>query len=227
LLLAENIAIFDPSRPTRLETDASGFALGACLLQQVNNEWKPCGYYLKKLLPAEYSYPIHDKELLAIIKALKFWKPELKSTAFTILCNHKNLEYFTTTKKLSERQIRWSEIISEYDFNIFYIPGVTNKIADALFRKDQNLPDGENDPLTLSQFGQLFENDFNGKITLKVRKIKETFNGNQFESPFELQELNDLWNKVIITDTDYVRLINTVKDKKYQWLTDLKRNYNV
>ena len=50
-------------------------------------------YFLKRLNPTEYNYKIYDKELLAIIKCFKQWRPELENTGFPIkvLSNYKNL----------------------------------------------------------------------------------------------------------------------------------------
>jgi hypothetical protein len=60
------------------------------------------------MIPAEINYSIYDKEILAIIRALKAWRPELKGilTRIRIVLNHKALEYFMTTKALIERQVR-------------------------------------------------------------------------------------------------------------------------
>jgi len=67
----------------------------------------PTSYYSKKMNPAERNYDIYDKELLAIMKTLKEFRAELMSVQnMLILTNHKNLEYFTTTKMLNSRQAR-------------------------------------------------------------------------------------------------------------------------
>ena len=56
------------------------------------------------MLPVECNYEIYDKEMLAIIRALEEWDAELRSVPhFLILTDHKNLEYFMTTRKLNER----------------------------------------------------------------------------------------------------------------------------
>ncbi|KAM4067837.1 transposon Tf2-1 polyprotein [Hirsutella rhossiliensis] len=72
---------------------------------------------LESLVP-ECNYEIYDKELLAIIKALEEWRPELQGTQepFEVITDHKNLEYFTTTKALNQRQVRWSEFLSGFNF---------------------------------------------------------------------------------------------------------------
>ena len=57
-----------------------------------------------------------------------------------VLTDHKGLEYFMTTKKLTPRQARWAEFLSEYNFIISYHSGKKNKKADALTRKPNERP---------------------------------------------------------------------------------------
>jgi len=52
--------------------------------------------------------------------------------------DYKALEYFMTTKALTARQARWAEILSQFNFQIMYKPGTTNR-ADALTRREQDL----------------------------------------------------------------------------------------
>jgi len=63
---------FDAQKPVIIETDASDFAIGA-ILSQWNNEERlhPVAFHYGKFQPAEINYEIHDKELLAIVDALK------------------------------------------------------------------------------------------------------------------------------------------------------------
>jgi hypothetical protein len=62
-------------------------------------------FYSKNMAPAEYNYEIYNKELLTIIRYLKHWRPELESIDILIkvFIDHRNLEYFITTKELSRR----------------------------------------------------------------------------------------------------------------------------
>jgi hypothetical protein len=71
---------------------------------------KLVAYFSKKWSPAESNYEIHDKKLLAIVRAMEEWKKELIGIKdpFVVFSDHKNLQYFMTTRKLSEKQIRWS-----------------------------------------------------------------------------------------------------------------------
>ena len=87
---------------------------------------------------AEQNYEIHDKEMLAIIRALQEWRAELEGLQtkerFQVLTDHRSLEYFMTTKKLNARQARWAEFLSRFYFLIKYRPGRQNTLADALSR---------------------------------------------------------------------------------------------
>ena len=123
--------------PTMVETDASdGVVAGILSQQHSDTEWYPVAYFSKTMAPAECNYEIHDKEMLAIIRSLEQWRPELEGThsQFQIYTDHKALEYFMTTKQLTGRQARWAEALSEYYFTIMYRSGKQNTKADALTR---------------------------------------------------------------------------------------------
>lgn len=131
---------FDPTKACVIEADASDYALGAvCSQYDDAGLLHPVAFYSRKLLPAEMNYQIYDKELLAIICALKHWRHYLEfSTSTTeVLTDHRNLEYFTTTRHLSRRQVRWSEVLSDFNFVIKYRPGSQNAAADSLSRRDK------------------------------------------------------------------------------------------
>lgn len=125
-----------------VETDASdGVVAGILSQQHSDGEWYPVAYFSKTMAPAECNYEIHDKEMLAIIRSLEQWRPELEGThsRFQIYTDHKALEYFMTTKQLTGRQARWAEALSEYYFLIMYRSGKQNVKADALTRREQEV----------------------------------------------------------------------------------------
>jgi hypothetical protein len=104
---------FDIELPTLVETDANDNVCAAVVSQQHDHPvigkpvWMPTSYFSKKMNPAERNYDIYDKELLAIVKTLKEFRAELMSVKnLLVLTDHKNLEYFTTTKLLNTRQAR-------------------------------------------------------------------------------------------------------------------------
>src|SRR5665213_652625 len=132
------LATFDPEKPSTVETDASDFAIGACLSQpDLAGNLHPIAFYSRKFSGAEINYDIHDKELLAIVASFKEWRVYLEGAKHKIqvFTDHKNLLYFTSTKELNRRQVRWSEELSVYDFQIQYRKGSENGKANALSRR--------------------------------------------------------------------------------------------
>src|SRR3954467_5213615 len=132
----------DPTKPFEVTTDASDFAIGAVLSQ----EGKPVAFESRQMSPAEKNYAIHEKELLAIVHALKVWRHYLEGQEFNVITDHQSLRYLQTQDKLNRRQARWVELLQAYHFNILYKPGKTNVVADALSRRPdlmniQLLPD--------------------------------------------------------------------------------------
>jgi RNase H-like domain found in reverse transcriptase len=85
-----------------------------------------------QLKSAEKNYLVHEKELLAIIRALKKWRADLLGTHFFVYTDHKTLKNFNIQKDLSQRQLCWQEFLSQYDMTIKYILGQDNTVADAL-----------------------------------------------------------------------------------------------
>ena len=81
---------------------------------------------------AELNYPVHEKEMLAIIQALHKWQADLVSSSFTIFTDHKTLKNFDTQPDLSCQQACWMEFMSQFYTKIVYIKGEENNIADAL-----------------------------------------------------------------------------------------------
>lgn len=103
--------------------------------------------FSSKHSPAESNYEIYDKELLAIIKALEEWRPELAGVLepFDIITDHKNFQTFLTVKQLNQRQVWWSEFLSQYNFIITYRPESNAIILDALSRLPGIKPKNDSD----------------------------------------------------------------------------------
>jgi hypothetical protein len=114
---------FDHDRDVVVETDASDY-VSAGVLSQFDDEGVllPVAFFSKKQSPAECNYEIYDEELMAIVRAFEEWRPELQSVGnpVNVLPDPKNLEYFTTTKLLDRRQARWSQFLSQFNFQIVY-----------------------------------------------------------------------------------------------------------
>ncbi|GAA5882917.1 hypothetical protein JCM3774_000947 [Rhodotorula dairenensis] len=124
----------DSDETVWLMTDASKVGVGAVLLQ--GPDWKtarPCGFYSRQYIAAEKNYPTHEQELLAIA-ALKAWRIDLLGLSFKVLTDHDTLRHLQTQPTLSKRQARWIEVLADYDYELSYVPGRKNVVADSLSR---------------------------------------------------------------------------------------------
>jgi hypothetical protein len=114
--------------------DASDWCTGATL--SFGPTWerlsRPVAFNSMQLKGAEKNYPVHEKELLAIIRALKKWHSDLLGTHFYVYTDHRTLKNFDAQKDLSHHQLRWQEFLSQYDVTITYIRGEDNTVTDAL-----------------------------------------------------------------------------------------------
>jgi hypothetical protein len=87
-----------------VETDTSDFVLGATLLQIGDHKkLHPNAFHARQFSPAEINYESHNKELLTIVDLFKVWRRYLEGLLHMVqvFTNHKNLEYFMTTKVLN------------------------------------------------------------------------------------------------------------------------------
>ena len=135
------LALADPSKPFVVYTDASGYAIGAALMQDQGRGLQPVSFLSAKMSPQETRYPVHEQELLALVYALKHWRYYLMGGTmehpmpFTVLADHRTLQHFPTQPQLSARQARWKDMLAEMNFTIKYIEGPKNVVADALSRR--------------------------------------------------------------------------------------------
>ena len=92
-----------------METNALDYVFAAILsIMTKDNEIHPIVFHSRTFSALELNYDIHDKELLAIFEAFKIWRHYLEGSTspIDIVTDHKNLEYFSTTKILMHRQAR-------------------------------------------------------------------------------------------------------------------------
>ncbi|KAG9194056.1 hypothetical protein G6011_04091 [Alternaria panax] len=148
-LEAPVLEMYDPKRGTRVETDASDYALGAVLSQQCpDKKWRPVFYHSRKFSGAELNYDVHDKELLGVVDSFEQWEVYLLGLPHQIevFTDHQNLAGFMTTKKLNRRQVRWAEMLAQFDFKITHRAGTLNGAADALSRRSDLREESHGEP---------------------------------------------------------------------------------
>jgi hypothetical protein len=131
LTTAPVLAQPDIEKPFDVYCDASGSDLGCVLMQ----EGRVIAYASRQLRRHEEHYPTHDLELVVVVHALKIWHHYLLGNFCHIYTDHKSLKYIFTQSELNMRQMRWLELIKDYELEIHYHPGKVNVVADALSRK--------------------------------------------------------------------------------------------
>lgn len=144
LLISDPILAYpDFEKKFLLTTDASNYAIGAVLSQKGH----PICYASRTLNGAEINYPTLEKELLAIVWAVKYFRPYLYGNLFTVQTDHQPLQWLHNMKEPNNRVLRWKIKLSEYEYEIQYLPGKDNVVADALSRIEVNqLVDIESQP---------------------------------------------------------------------------------
>jgi hypothetical protein len=131
LMTAPILKVPDVDEEFLVCTDASNEGLGGILMQ----DGRVITYISRKLRKHEENYATHDLELLAIVYSLIVWRHYLIGKKIELTMDHCGLQHIFTQRDLNTRQRHWSELLSEYDFNITYIKGTMTRVVDALSQR--------------------------------------------------------------------------------------------
>jgi ribonuclease HI len=143
LTTAPVLGQLDIDRPFDVYCDASKTGLGCVLIQ----DGRVIAYASCQLKKHKVNYPTHDLELAAVVHALKIWRHYLLGNKVHIFTDHKSLKYIFTQSELNMRQMRWLELIKDYNLEVHYHPRKANVVADALRQKSYQV---EETPLSLN-----------------------------------------------------------------------------
>jgi len=132
-----------PGRKRVVEPEASDFALGCVLSLYQGRRLHPVAFHSRKPNSAERPYEIHDKELLAIMEAFKEWKSYLwgEEEPVRVYTDDQNLQSFLTKDFCNERQIRWAQELTNYNFKIVYRPESRGSQPHTLSRRPEYRPE--------------------------------------------------------------------------------------
>lgn len=136
-----NSAKSNPNMKVFVVCDACPIGAGAVLGQGPSwDKLVVADLWSARFQPAQTNYPTHQQELLAIVGALEKFENQLLGRQFIVVTDHRSLEYFKKQPTLSSRQVRWYEFLSKFHFDIIYVKGHLNLVADALSRKYEGQP---------------------------------------------------------------------------------------
>ncbi len=135
-ILSEDLLLKYPdySKEFIVTTDASNFAIGAVLSQGEIGQDLPISFASRTLNKLECNYSTTEKELLAIVWAVKHFRPHIYGKKFKIVTDHRPLTWLFNVKDPNSKLIRWQIKLSEYEYEIVSKEGRKNSNADALSR---------------------------------------------------------------------------------------------
>ncbi|KAL5497679.1 hypothetical protein ACEPAH_2610 [Sanghuangporus vaninii] len=199
--------------PFRVEADASDFATGGVLLQKQEGKWKVIAYRSSTLLDAERNYEIYDKEMLAIVQALKEWRQYLQGAnqPFEVWTDHANLTYFKAPQKLNRRQARWRLDLAEFDFMLVHKPGKMLGKTDLLSRcADYDKGEHDNENVTFIKNEWLVRatvNTSRDSLVETIKKAQEDMEDGERPSGLVLKD--GMWSKEVTVK------VSTTSSKKF------------
>ena len=118
-----------------LDADASDAQLDCTLLQTHDDEHRfPVWYWSRTLSSAERNYSTTEKELLAIVWAIQTLRPNLDRELSTVNTDQHSPRWLMNLVDAIGRLARWRLRLAEYEFDVAYVKGIKNCLADALSR---------------------------------------------------------------------------------------------
>ena len=134
------LSLFNPSLPTVLKCDSSGFAIGAVLCQQNNGKEHVIAYASQALSPTQCKWATGDREAYSLVWSVKKFHNFLDGIKFKIITDHHALCYLFKNKDTRSKLCRWKVQLQQYDFTIEYKSAKCNVVADCLSRYGYNFP---------------------------------------------------------------------------------------
>lgn len=175
---ADTLALIDPKLNFGLDTDASTIGLGARLYQfdEERGQERTTAYASRSLRPAETRYTITELEGLALVWALRKWIILLAGRRIKVNTDHKALTFFTSCANTSQRIVRWTAFLQEFELDVRHIPGSKNLIADTLSRYPiANNSDGKSEEIIKINVMSNNENTKESPPTNDVRKKQQWY----------------------------------------------------
>ncbi|GBG68894.1 hypothetical protein CBR_g3592 [Chara braunii] len=132
LTRAPVLKLLDPTLPFILTIDASQYGIGAVLQQDDGNGLRPVEFMSKKIETQKLQDSTYEKELYALVCALKHWKHFLLGRHFKIFSDHSTLQWMKSQGELNDKLAWYIQFIDMFDFELKHKKGCYNKVVDAL-----------------------------------------------------------------------------------------------
>jgi hypothetical protein len=119
-----------------VDCDASGFGFGAVLHQ----DGRPIAFFSRPFAAGHLKTAAYERELIGLVQAVRHWRPYLWGRAFVVRTDHYALKFMLDQRLSTIPQHHWVSKLFGYDFSVEYRPGKGNGVADALSRRDGDVP---------------------------------------------------------------------------------------
>jgi len=129
---APTLAYPDPAKEYILDTNASDHSVAAVLSQVQGGNEVVEAYYSKTLAGAEQNYCTTRKELLAVVKVVKHFRPYLYGRTFRLLTDHASLIWLCKCAGPSSQVAHWLEILAEFSHRIEHRAGWKHGNTDGM-----------------------------------------------------------------------------------------------
>jgi hypothetical protein len=209
---------YDPRLPITVEPDVSDFAIGV-VQSQIEDRVQLVAFYCKKMTATELNYDIHNKEISAMFSSFKESRRYLEDAEHSILefSDHKNLEYFTTTKVVNRHQVRCTQELVSCDFKIVYRPGNLNSNLDMLSRQLEYCSEkGDSSDNGLQPISLVLKPEYLvSEIMLDGIRLRTVISGSKLHSVSLIKFNADLMEHIVtaaIEDQEWHDAYNAVKD---------------
>ena len=212
--------VFGPDTEFILETDASGVGLGAILSQeQTDGCVHPIAYASRSLDPHEKNYGISELETLALVWAVRYFRPYILGHHTTVYTDHAACRSLLDSNRPSGKLARWALTIQEMNLTIRHRAGKKHANADALSRISSVEEKGLNECAIHSNVmeDQLLSTQF----SMTMANVREV----QKKDPLLLPYLHYLEQNVVPEDEKQAKRV-VLESKAYEMIDGVLHHEN-
>ncbi|CAB0039435.1 unnamed protein product [Trichogramma brassicae] len=153
-----------------VQTDASDSGLGAILTQNIDGEEKVLCFASRTLNKAERNYSVTERECLAVLWAIRKFRPYVEGYRFRVITDHSSLRWLHNLRNPTGKLSRWSLELQQFDYIVEHRKGTNNVVPDALSR----LYEDESDEAQVASIiiNEKAEDNWYNKLRQNIRTTK-------------------------------------------------------